>query len=939
MILRSRPFRGWLVCTLALTLAGTALAQTTGDIRGTITDSTGAVLPGATVTIYSEVLLGGSRTMATNELGVYRFIAIPIGTYAVEAGLSGFETKRYEGVRVNVNLTATVDISLGLSTVSETVTVTGESPVVDVTESGVSSKFESELIQNIATQRTMTDLIQVSPGISASFGDSGGDRTIAFGSHMQSNSWKVDGVEVSAPETGSSWWEVDPDVIEEIQIMGVGAPAEFGNTTGAVFNIVTKGGSNTFSGGLSYYGQWDALTDRSVELDGLGFHREKFNNITGTFGGPVVKDRLWFFGSYAYLRDGSTEPGVDPTFTPITVNDKYQIKMTARVSDANEFGGFFHYVQSESPDGATPYATPSSLATENYGTPAWGANWTRTLSTNALLELKYAGWWTNGTNASQTGSLEEPFEDKTPADGGPPTYSGGIGPPQGYTWEYTTWRQQINAKMTTYTEDFLSSQHDFKFGAQWSKGSADTVIGVGPTGSYAYNYGGTLYRVFQDPYEYGGQTTDLGFFIDDAITVNDRLTINAGVRFDFNRGEIPDYERFTIGENTVTDVGFFEPTGATVPGVPDLIHWNLVSPRFGFALQPDAGGRSVIRGSFGVYYDQDVIGNWDAPAPGIPPIRYFFQDPDTGEFIQYDEIGSEDTAFSPDLKAPRTLQYSIGFERQIGQWASASVQYVHKDASDMVGWEILGGTYENVPFTDPFTGTQYNALSIVDRPTIRKGNDPGDFPGSENLDYESQYDGLVLQFDKRYANNWGFSASYTLSKSEGVIPRPHNQSQFNPFYGSKEGSDPNYWTNSFGRLQGDRPHMFRLQSVYNLPWDVMFSANIDFSSGRAHKRIVRVGGLGQGSRDVIMAAGGAEDCGFGEPCRLAPFQVVDLSIGKRIRMGDRAELKFDAYIFNLLNSDNELEWQTQRLQTTSDEFVPSFWAKPRRIMIRAGFAF
>jgi hypothetical protein len=88
-----------------------------------------------------------------------------------------------------------------------------------------------------------------------------------------------------------------------------------------------------------------------------------------------------------------------------------------------------------------------------------------------------------------------------------------------------------------------------------------------------------------------------------------------------------------------------------------------------------------------------------------------------------------------------------------------------------------------------------------------------------------------------------------------------------------------------------------------------------------------------------MAAGGAEDCGFGEPCRLAPFQVVDLSIGKRIRMGDRAELKFDAYIFNLLNSDNELEWQTQRLQTTSDEFVPSFWAKPRRIMIRAGFAF
>src|SRR3990172_2132163 len=244
MNLRSRPILGWLVCTLALTLGGTAQAQTTGDIRGTITDSTGAVLPGAAVTIYSDVLLGGSRSIVTNELGVYRFISLPIGTYIVEAGLSGFETKRYEGVRVNVNSTATVDMALGLSTVAETVTVTGESPVVDVTESGVSSKFESELIQNIATQRSMTDLIQVSPGISASTGDSGGDRTVAFGSHQQSNSKKVDGVEVSAPETGASWWEVDPDVIEEIQIMGVGAPAEFGNTTGAVFNTVTKQGSN-----------------------------------------------------------------------------------------------------------------------------------------------------------------------------------------------------------------------------------------------------------------------------------------------------------------------------------------------------------------------------------------------------------------------------------------------------------------------------------------------------------------------------------------------------------------------------------------------------------------------------------------------------------------------------------------------------------------------
>jgi hypothetical protein len=133
--------------------------------------------------------------------------------------------------------------------------------------------------------------------------------------------------------------------------------------------------------------------------------------------------------------------------------------------------------------------------------------------------------------------------------------------------------------------------------------------------------------------------------------------------------------------------------------------------------------------------------------------------------------------------------------------------------------------------------------------------------------------------------------------------------------------------------------MFRLQTVYNLPWDLMFSANIDFSSGRAFKRLIRVGGLGQGSRDVIMAPGGAQDCGFGDPCRLSSFEAVDLSIGKRIRVGDRAELKFDAYIFNLLNTDNEYELQSQRLQAGDTEFVPLLWTTPRRLMLRAGFAF
>ena len=191
-------FRATFFLVVGGLLATTAWSQV-GNIRGTVTDETGAVLPGATVTIHSESIIGGSREQVTNELGVYRFISIPIGTYDVEAALPSFETKRIEAVRVTLNATATVDIPLKLSTIAETVTVTGESPVVDVTNAGVQSGFKEEMMKELPTQRSMADLIQVVPGMSVDYGDSNTMRTIAYGSNRQSSSWNVDGIDVTAP--------------------------------------------------------------------------------------------------------------------------------------------------------------------------------------------------------------------------------------------------------------------------------------------------------------------------------------------------------------------------------------------------------------------------------------------------------------------------------------------------------------------------------------------------------------------------------------------------------------------------------------------------------------------------------------------------------------------------------------------------------------------
>jgi hypothetical protein len=306
------------------------------------------------------------------------------------------------------------------------------------------------------------------------------------------------------------------------------------------------------------------------------------------------------------------------------------------------------------------------------------------------------------------------------------------------------------------------------------------------------------------------------------------------------------------------------------------------------------------------------------------------EDPATGALDLLFDVGADDISIDPDLSAPRTLQYSAGFEHQLRNDISVGVQYVYKDTSNLVGWEILDGVYQTVPFTDPRTGNQLTLLSQIEQPVLRKGNDPGNFPGAEDLDYEQSYHGVVFSFNKRFSKNWGLMASYTLSKSEGLIPRMLEQTQFNPFYGNKRGSDPNNFINAYGRLQGDRPHMFRTQAVFRLPFDIDLAAAVNLETGKATTRQTTIGGLGQGTSRVILDRGGVN--------RFPNTRNVDLTVGKRVVVGS-ATLKFDAWIYNLLNSDTAWEYASLILRNPGEDFVATRWFQPRRLMVRLGLDF
>ena len=927
----------WIVVGLVLVTSVPALAQVTGRLRGTVVDADSLPIPGVTVTISSETLMGGSRTAVTGQTGAYRFTALPPGSYNAVAELDGFRTESLEAIRVRVNAAATASFVMYPEDFTEAITVSSEAPLVDVTSSSKGTSFSSEDIQDLPTARNFFDLMTVSPGISLGTEDTD-QRLMAFGSNVQSNSWNIDGVETAGPETGAGWVSVNPDMIAEIQVMGIGAPAEFGNMLGAAFNVVTKSGGNEFRGTGNLYWFDNSLVDSAINYEESEFpeyNQDQFWDVTATLGGPLVKDRLWFFAGYEYWRDGHTFPGTDPAEVSEWYKDKYDLKLSARINDRNLLDIKAGYNEWGFPQAPSPFWEPSARSGEIGKDKIWGFNYQSIFSDRTYLEARYAGWSSIDDNFSQTGSTDPAYIDWTPEGGGPSTYAGGVYWP----WTYDTSSDQFNAVVSHFADDFLKGDHDFKFGVGYAEGEAVTLTSPSATGTYyyrypyEYDYYGTIYeylyyvRVDGLPYYYGAEQNSWSAFIDDSWAVSDRLTLNLGLRFDHHTGVIPDFPRLDPAGN---------PTGEIIPGVDPAVTWDLWSPRIGFAYNAGADRKMVIRGSFGIYYDGNVTGNWNSPPPFPPVLSYnaSLSGPSGPFDIDWGTWSAGANNLDPDLEAPRTLQYALGFEREIMSNYAFGVMGVYKDTTNMIGWEFLGdGVYDTFQFTDPFNGREYTLREYPDDgfPTTRKGNRPGDTAAGFLDDYWLQYWGVVFTFNRRFTNWWSLQSSYTYSESTGLGPRALNQYQNNPVYGSKEGSHPNQWFNVDGVPQtGDRTHMLRAQATFQLPWNMQASTAINLQNGRPYFRQIRA------NYNTSVASG--QDYFIAEELR-HPFQsLVDFSIGKHWNISGNGVLKTDLQFFNLLNN-TATDWFETVILAPGDEFIPTWWVKPRRLMLRVGVEF
>ena len=578
----------FLVPLLMLGLASGARAQgggasSTGVIQGRITDAQGAVLPGVTVVATSASMIG-SQTAVSSENGNYRFPAVPPGAYALTFELAGFNTVRREGIQITLGFTANVNIELALATLQETVTVTGDSPIIDTSATRTVQTFKAEQLASIPNGRDLWALLAVTPAVALSRIDVGGNRAgtqtgyTAYGLSGQVRVL-VEGINTTEG-TAASGVYFDYGSVEEAFLGTAGQSAEM-PTPGVQSQFVTKSGGNRFSGDL--YQDWynNSLQGSNLSDEVISFGiREGSNEMQGyrdtalNFGGPAVKDKVWFHGAYRVQKNQVSQPNFrfDGTFDTELTNPS--TKWTYQANQNNKLIGYFQSGKKLQPNrlpfAAYFYDNPGETWIQKNLAWVYKAEWNGTISDKLYVEARFGdfGYYfpllSNGSDSyvwrdTSLGEIDGSY----------------------YTWQLDRDRKQTNGA-ATYFLDTGKGSHTFKFGGEFLQESAWegylAQAGTDPTAPYAqidhqYANGLPTSVVFRVPTainHLGGlkdnddgnilalsNLNQFGVFVNDTWALG-KLTVNAGVRFDRYRSFTPPQNQlaWTTGPVTVPALDF-----------------------------------------------------------------------------------------------------------------------------------------------------------------------------------------------------------------------------------------------------------------------------------------------------------------------------------------------------------------------------------------------
>ncbi len=910
--MRKQAFRSFLLCILLLSVAATVLAQfgQTGSINGTVRDSEGAPLPGVGVTIKSPAIVLPEMNTLTNQRGIYRFSSLPPGKYEVTYTLQGMSTLVRKDIIITASNTTTIDVTLELMKLNESIVVTGQTPTVDIQSSTRTTNLDKDFLATIPGFRVLDAYFNMTPGVVSESSGGGGPMSSANGGAVRDNAFKIDGVSMSAPDVGTQRGEVGMDIMEELSIQSGGLPAEYGDTQGTLVNVVTKSGGNTFNGSASFYYNSDKIQSDNTKGTPLAGRLSGYKYIYEpgvTLGGPIIKDRLWFFANLGLNKRAVNAAGFpyDQAQTVAALETRYTpyFKLTFVPSQKNKFVLSYAYANLiQNNAGADAYNTEDTTMDWHAPQHILNAQWTHFFNNSFFADLK-VGYLTSEDN------LMPKKDGAIYVDVLTNRYSGNYP----FKDRLTSSRLQGNANLTHF-KDSLAGSHEFKLGVELQSTDAteDFVPLRDPRNGFSQILtadGFPLYGIWFSEKHDQAKTLDFSAFVQDTWKPVKRLAVNLGLRFTHQRGIIP-AQNESEGPQTFLGADFNRSVASTYTP----IKRTNVSPRVGLIFDITGDGRTLLKASYSRYiqanlmqYFTEVNPNsiWDYVQllnPDFTPVPdgYLAADfPNPGK-VGYGGAG---------LKSPYTDEFTIGLERELFPGWSLALRYMKRmdrnlledananqlDMEKLInGGEIVWTNWTQVSFVDPYDGQQKyfwseNEILPADMYMI---NPPG---------AKRDFDGVEVVLNKRYSQGWSVMASYVYQNSRGLIGTDYVDS----WSGADYYDNPNAHINAVGTLTLNRPHQFKVQGMVKGPWGVSVGGYLRAYSGQRYTRRISSYDLGieinQGEETINAEKRG--DRGL-------PAQVIlDLRLEKNFRI---QSAKFGLFVdcFNLFNGNKATEVQT-----------------------------
>jgi hypothetical protein len=894
------PFYPSLLAAL-VTTTQVAYAIETGAVVGYVVDEQGLPIPGAELRV-SGVDLAGERIVLASDDGEFNIDGLSPGTYQLGVYFKGTLVAKAE-IRVALNTTTKVPIEARLDTVSEEIEIVGFKPVVDTSSSAISNELSAKEIQEIPVGRSYQDVVQTMAGVSGridtSEGGGGDGNPSVRGEGQYGNNYTIDGVSTRDPATKTFGADVNFDAIEAIQVYTDGAPAEFGQFTGMMVNVVTKDGGDEHHGSAAMFYSQHAFFEQKYDI----FKPEKEREVptikgrdwapvfNGTAGGPIVPEKLWYFTALDLNYSRSIPEGV--------------VVAPDGTGDVEVYGGQFMGKLTWFPNRSWTlryifngdYSTISNIDASQFTAPeattdrrdfSLNHRVTATLAPDDknTLELRFGFLNSNLDIVPSSGDRETPsrfdaqgklHDNATNFDFNNRNRIGG-----GFTY-------------TRFLEN-VAGNHKLKTGAEyWLLVAERELVNTGVTERQWLDTAGnpdgrrevgTQYQSFDNPATPGFEfpctnpdTSDCGLvqYTENAGPIGNRihtfqgylqddwrpfpqLTVNLGVRLDVEQGLSDTGER----PPTVDPKSFAE----VDPKVGELGPRLMPAPRIGFALDPWNDGRTKIAGHYGQYYDLAGAGIWEwSNSRSANNFMRFTRDEPGGELSwlnTQDTVGSP-SYYAPDLRPAVLDKINLGVEREIADDLSVGVRGIYSRTSNLP--EDVDTTYPNFYIMNvPIKERVYRALEL----TVRKqfdeiwqvwgsytlsesfGHTPGQFELAPGAEFGSDGNNVGVYLDdigerkarEDYINN---GQGFILDLFSGL--------------GHYSVTEPGYYDEAgyYGYLPYHSFHQIKLNGSYTAPWGSSFGLVYEFDSGHAWEKRTLVplygyDGMGQGRGSRFMPA-------------------------------------------------------------------------------------